>query len=575
MIEGPIDAAALGRSLEEALAAVPEAALERFATQRRLMGGGYRKGHPAVLRALIANALRPRLLTYDTDTATFLRTHLPEARLLSMLSREVLEQRATWFIAFFGKARFLLALLADPREDVRARVPERMAAEGNELPEPEAAGDLLAQAFSPIVQMGGGPAARERDRERIAELRQQLEASEKARRDERRKAEAEANTRDGEWKSRLATARFGVEERQREIDRLRAALEKERAERERRVQEELAGRQIRLFQGWLTPCLKAEALTAADPHAPLLERAEEAIAQQRRLDRASAQRAELSDRLGKTEAALARVDETLAGAMVRHSGLVAVRAELAAERDRLREALGDAEPDPLTAALSARIAAATEKDYEPTLTLLQAGERTGLIAKADADRLRLAFRRRVATWDLGAPDAAKDAEAALDALEAEGAAAERRNPALVKALRGAAPAMLFLDGHNILNGIGRYRQRRGMALTHEAARLRVERDAASLLRNLPMVFAHLVWDGTEASEHAASDNVAVHYSGGQGEHRADRYILDQLRFYRERFEHPLIVVTDDNGFAGEARKLGADVCRLHDFEAFLNGPPAP
>ncbi len=574
MTEQPVDAAALGRSLEEALAAVPEAALESFAARRKLLAGGYRKGHPAVLRALIANALRPRLLTYDAETAAFLRAHLPEARLLSMLSREVLERRTAWFIAFFGKARFLLALLADPREDVRARVPERMPAEGNELPEAEAAGDLLAQAFAPIVRMGGGPAARDRDRERIAELLRRLEESEKARREERRKAEAESKARADEWKGKLATARFGIDERQRQIDRLTAALERERAERDRRVGELLAERQIRLFHGWLAPCAKAEALTA-EPNVPLLARAEEAIAQQRRLDRASALRGELSGRLAETEAALARVDETLAGAMVRHPGLVAVRAELMAERDRLREALGDAEPDPLAAALAARIAAATEKDYEPTLTLLEAGERTGLLGKNTATRLRQAFRRRVSTWALGTPDAAKDAEEALAALESDGAAAERRNPALVKALRGVAPAMLFLDGHNILNGIGRYRQRRGVALTHEDARRRVERDAAKLLCNLPMTFAHLVWDGTEMSEHAAADNVSVHYSGGQGEHRADRYILDQLRFYRERFEHPLIVVTDDNGFAGEAQKLGAAVCRLHDFEAFLNGPPAP
>lgn len=571
MTEPPIDAATLGRSLEEALAAVPEAELERFAAQRKLIGGGYRKGHPAVLRALIANALRGRLPAVEPEAAAFLRAHLPEARLLSMLSRKVLEARRAQLMAFFGKARFLLALAADAREDVRARVPEMMAAQGAELPEAEAAGDLLAQAFAPVARMGGGPAAHARDRDRIAELRQRLDEAEKARREERRKLEGEMQAQAAEWKGKLATAHFGIQERQKQIDRLTAALEREKAERDRRVNALLAERQVKLFQGWLTPCLAAEAVLA-QPNDDLLARAEKALEQQRGLDRASAQRAELTRRLSATEDALARVEAALAGAMVRCPELVNVRTLLLAERDRQREALGHAEPDPLVAALAARIAAATEADYEPTLDILKQGERIGLIGKAAAARLRQAFHRRVATWNLGAPEAAKDA---LTALEEESVAAERRNPALVAALRGTAPLMLFLDGHNVLNGIGRYRQRRGVPLTHEEARTRVERDTAKLLCNLPQTFGHVVWDGAEMTQHAAADNVLVHYSGGEGEHRADRYILDQLRFYRERTDIPLLLVTDDNGFAGEALRLGAAVCRLHDYEAFLNGPPAP
>lgn len=574
MTEQSIDVASLGRSLEEALAAVPEAELERFAAQRKLLGGGYRKGHPAVLRALVANALRARLPACDPEAAAFLRAHLPEARLLSMLSRKVLDTRRAQLMAFLGKARFLLALAADAREDVRARVPEMMATQGAELPEAEAAGDLLAQAFAPVVRLGGGPAARDRDRDRIAELRQRLDEAEKERREERRKLEGEMQAQTAEWKSKLATARFGIDERQKQIDRLTAALEREKSERDRRVNELLAERQIRLFQGWFKPCLEAEAILA-EPDTSLLARAEEAIERQGRLDRASANRAKLIRRLSETEEVLARVDAALAGAMVRHPDLVDVRARLQTERDRLREAIGRPEADPLVAALAARIAAATEADYEPTLEILRQGERIGLIGKAAAARLRQAFHRRVATWNLGLPEAAKDVEAALTALEEESVAAERRNPALVAALRGTAPLMLFLDGHNVLNGIGRYRQRRGMPLTHEEARTRVERDAAKLLCNLPQTFGHVVWDGAEMSQHAAADNVLVHYSGGQGEHRADRYILDQLRFYRERTDVPLVLVTDDNGFAGEAQRLGAAVCRLHDYEAFLNGPPAP
>ena len=32
----------------------------------------------------------------------------------------------------------------------------------------------------------------------------------------------------------------------------------------------------------------------------------------------------------------------------------------------------------------------------------------------------------------------------------------------------------------------------------------------------------------------------------------------------------MLLVTDDNGFAGDAAKRGVAICKLHDFEAFLD-----
>jgi hypothetical protein len=133
--------------------------------------------------------------------------------------------------------------------------------------------------------------------------------------------------------------------------------------------------------------------------------------------------------------------------------------------------------------------------------------------------------------------------------------------------------MLFLDGHNILNGLGRYRQRRGKANTHEKMRERVQKDVIALLHHLPLSVAHLVWDGPKMETFTLSDNVNGHYSGGEGEHKADHYILDQIKYYREKqVDIPCVLVTDDNDFGGSARRLGAKVCRLHDFEAFMNIP---
>jgi hypothetical protein len=89
-----------------------------------------------------------------------------------------------------------------------------------------------------------------------------------------------------------------------------------------------------------------------------------------------------------------------------------------------------------------------------------------------------------------------------------------------------------------------------------------------------LVAVNLVWDGCAKTNHNLSENVLVHFSGGTGEHRADHYIINQIDYYKDQTDLPMVLVTDDNGFAGDARKRGVQVCRLHDFEAFLDVPLA-
>ncbi len=146
----------------------------------------------------------------------------------------------------------------------------------------------------------------------------------------------------------------------------------------------------------------------------------------------------------------------------------------------------------------------------------------------------------------------------------------RRNPELSAALRGEAALLVYLDGHNILNGLGRYKRRRGTAMTHTDLRAQVEKDVGRLFKALYKTYVHLIWDGDELSTREASENMSVHYSGGEGEHRADRYILELLKNSTTPDSVPVLLVTDDKKFAGAAQTFGAKSCSLHDFEAFLN-----
>ncbi len=569
MKETALTMVALGRVFEDELARIPPKALEEFASRKKLLSGGYRPGKTALLCALVAGAYRSRLMTYDPELAVLLRATLPSARLLSMLSRDVLVSRAAQWIAFFGKGPFILALLMDPREEVRQAAAERMAAENAELPTPEVARELLAQAFSPIVDLGGAgagsPAGSAAAREHIANLRKQLEEREVAAKRERREAEERARTAEREVKSRLATLQFGIDERQREIDRLKAELARSRETLEQRAKTLLAVRKIEAVLPWMVPVQRVEQTLAGEGAQPLLERAALALKQQALIDRASARRATLAEELHALEEMLGRVEDALAAAVVRHPELMAIRADLQGRIAQLRETLAIERPaEPLVARLQAEVDAVTQRSCEDVLAMLALAERLALVEKPEVARLRGLLRRRMASWSADVPN--KDSAAELSPIE-------RRNAALTAALRAQAPLLLFLDGHNVLNGLSRYKQRRGTAVTHEEARNHLARDLTLLLRDLPLVQAHLVWDGGSPSTFTVADNVTVHYSGGEGEHRADRYILNLLSFYKsEANALPKVLVSDDNDFGGEARRLGAEVCRLHDFEAFLNVP---
>jgi len=577
MTEPALTLADAARALADVLAALPEKALLDFARLANLPTSGHRPGGAtAVLCTHILNALRPKLAALDKGARAFVRSALPEARLLALFSPEALAQHRPALMAFFGKARYALALLADEREALRESVPALLAAEGGDLPEPEAAAQTLERLFAPACRLSANPAGNTRLQQRLESLQQELDEQKKA--NKRLRAEAETRLRDAERsaKSQIATLEFSVAEQKRRAEELEQKLDKERQACDRRADARFNCRRIAFFRHWLEPCVRAEDALAADGPGDLAARVEQALALQAQADRASQNRAELGHRLQTARDLLAKVDGTLAGAVVRHPALLAVREELARECARLDEALRGPEIalSPYAEALRVRIDALEATDDRALGALLRTSERLGLLTKAELAELADRLGKRMMAWGLSMPELDRRTMLLREALENTLSDAERRNPLLAKALRGETAALLFVDAHNVLNGLGRYTIGRGAARTHEENRRRLEDDLCALLEHNALVHAYVVWDGKQTSECSRADNVTVHYSGGEGDHRADRYILDLLRFHGQPAgdEDPLprIVVTDDNDFGGQAVRLGAVVCRIHDFEAFLN-----
>lgn len=569
MTETAIGLSELSHAFDTMLGGIPPKTLEGFAEKRNLLcQGGYRSGgNPALLRALVGNALRGGLMTYDASLAAFLREHVSAVRMLTMLSREVLADRRCQWMGLFGKACFILALLCDAREDVRTEAMAWAASSGAELPDSETAQAALSRLFGPAFKSGEAVAS-SRDREKIGQLTEEVQSLKSELKTARREQSAAARKEAADLKAELATAKYNVDERNRTIVQLESRLAKEEETREAKARLAAAAAQVRLFRGWLEPAIRAEAALAEPGPADLRERVEAALDAQLKADRAASGSARLRERLEGLTALAIRVDETLRTALVPQRSLKLARSELEAEIRRLETALGKKEQSPAATLLETRIhAALREEEYEALGEAIALLEKLALVTADEAKALRRLRVRRMSVWDEAPFETDKSADP-----DTASAAILRRNPELVSALRGESALFLFLDGHNMLNGLGRYKLRRGDAKTHEDARKMLERDIRVLVAPFPMVYAHLVWDGPTMSSYSISENVEGHYSGGEGEHRADRFILDQIRYYGSRESVAMVLVTDDMGFAGEARRLGAKSCRLHDFGAFLNGP---
>lgn len=572
-VEETLSEKALANAFEAVLKDVPVQALTSFIKQANLNIGGMRMGKPGCdvfMRQVIVTAFASKLMKkHDVGLATLLRAYMAEARLLKLLEPNVIAEFRGQLTVFFGKARFILALLMDRREAVRTDAAKWCEESGAELPDEASAQTFIREAFSPVAAVGqgaAGAAGSAQVRAELADTKKRLEEAKKEAKRERREWEETAAKVAREQKDLLASKDFAIAEGKRVAEALENRLKREEANRNLRINELLSVRQVQLFGGWLKPACDVEALLNEAQTLPILARAEAVLAAQQKVDRAASRRAEAEAQLAQIETLLEKVEAVLATAHHVLPETTQLRDDLLAQRDAHRAALKTDLDDfsAIAQEMAARIDSTTDLDYRAVRDWLKMTATLGAITKSEADALWERFKRRAATWATPPEELDPDTEAA---------AIRRRNPHLAAAFEGCEAVLLFLDGHNMLNGMGRYRTQRGKPQTHEDARKQVEKDIQHQFAQLPLVAVHLVWDGAAKSQHNLRDNVLVHFSGGVGEHRADKYILSQLDYFKQVSDLPMVLVSDDHGFGGDAKKRGAEVCSLYDFEAFLHGRP--
>ena len=565
--------------LRRAIDALPDGDLAALAhTDAAFQSGGFRAGNTAALRA---RALQVAVGAQPVSEALrrLLRVHSLNRTLVGLLSATVLTDLRHELAALLGGPRLLLAMLVDERTEVREIAARWLRAEPIFVTlDAAAATTRLHEILGRLLEVAGTPAsavAAPVTRETWKEVREQLEQQLRDARAEARRLKGVddrfARTRDQlavrerellEAQARLNEAETQARVAARERDAVNTELARELRHRDARLLAAVEARLATEAVSWMTPvrAIAAEATAPAATRDALLERAAAVLVRQAATDRHSGNRRILAERYEALTQRLSETRDALANALQPLPELSVIENELSAEIRRLGSLLNRRiGRTPLEELLSARIAVATPGELQSMRSLLQQLAALRAVDPETATRLNETLENRLRVsraLALPLPDAADDDNTPRGILRC--------------ALRGRCAAVLLVDGHNVLFGLqGRYLPPQGAAVPTGAARARLVEDVVRLAADRPTCRAWVVFDGSTRSESTPAVNVRVTYSGGEGEHRADAALLDNIRFFRAGADFPILLVTNDNALAGEARRLGAVILNALEFGSFL------
>lgn len=534
-------------------------------------GGGFRAGHAGRIRARLGQLLAAAA-PIDDALRRLLAHHSLNATVVAPLSATFLSDHYDNLTALFGAAPLQAAMLLDGRQPVRAQAARRLRQQpGSAPPAPPAAAAALRAALGALGERlatrdadgdapgpAGAPASpgaapanlQLRLQECQAELRRLKGAAQRAERLAQRLDDAGAE---------LLAARAARDEAQTEARAAcrRAAtaeseLARDRAHTELQVRTLVETRLAQEFAGWLSAprARLAEAAAANQTADVLLRRAAAALAAQAQADRVSGQRAELQERLASLEAALERGRDALAHAMRPLPELSAAVRDLDAESVHLRRLLDLDSASPLRLTLAAAINSAPSGQLAELRALGERLAALGALDPAEHALIDATARRRLAALTLAAGPPAIDKDAAEETPAGR----------LRAALTGRAPAILLVDGHNALFSLqARYLPPQLHGVPDREARARLVNDLVAMAAERPACRVWVVFDGPRQSDSSPAPNVRVSYSGGTGENRADRLLVESVRFFTQGGAEAVLLATNDGELAARAVRMGARI----------------
>jgi hypothetical protein len=540
--------------------------------------GGFRNSKPPIIRTRIR-----QLVAGSQPISEMLRKHLAKrsrmASLSDLLPPNVLCDNRHAFVALTSAHTFLVALLLDARAEIREKAEAWLKEESPFLAlAPEDALKQLRDILEPLTELLGAsasdglPVTQEAWRAQKEQLDLRIrDLNEQNRRlrgvDDKlagllRQLKT-AETQLASTKEKFDEVEKTLRQKNAETEKLVAALNKETANRDERLTVALNLALAKEFFGWLgtARALEAQAQAVA-PYADVLKQAEAALAHQAELDRHTGNRMTLESRLAELEQMHGRIIQTLEHAIRQSPELKRIESALSSEIEKLRGVLYSAEAaSPIENLLIERIHAAPDNTLPALRPLPDQLTAAGLLQPDARGRVMKAFRKRFAALEamgVATPEEEKDARKPAVSL-------------LGRALAGQKPLMLLVDGHNALFGLPtRYNPQRGSAASEGEKRNKLVADIVRVTAPNPAVRVWVVFDGPQRMDTQASANVRVTYSGGEGEHRADAVLLDNIKFFRAADPTmAVLLVSNDSDLCKDAARQGAQTVPVMDLGTFF------
>ncbi len=571
------------KELQHLVALLSDAELSVLvATEPAFRTGGFRAGNGPAARARIQQIVCGAAEVSDALRRA-IANHSRCPSLTGLLTPDALSESRHALATLLGSPALLVALLLDPRQEVRTKAESWL-----QLPQPflllnpSEALARLRELFADLAGLLGSTPSdaaaptsgawreqKERLENRIRDLQTEHRRLKGV---DDRLSQVTAQLKKSEEKlaaaqQKSAAAEAALRQKTQALEETTAELARETSRREERLVAALDLALAKEFHGWIANARAVEqASLDPGPQSDLIAQAEAALRKQSEADRHSGNRAILAERLERLEHLHKEVRSALRNALRQTPDLKAADAALGEEIRRLAGLLEpDAPATPLEEALLARIHAAGDNDLPRLRDLPDLFASLRVLDDAAIARIRHGYQRRLAAVQaLGVPPPPGDG----DEAPRHGAAALAL---LGRALAGHEPAILLIDGHNVLFGLPtRYNPARGTALTEAEKRRLLTDDIARIAAPNPSLRVWIVFDGHTRSDTQAAPNVRVTYSGGQGEHRADGVILDNIRFFKSASpEIPVLLASNDNDLCVAARRLGAQEIPVLDLGAFF------
>lgn len=540
--------------------------------------GGFRSKKPALLRKRLEQIVMGGALV-STQIRSTLAAHSRATSLLSHLSARTLINTSAAWAALLGEHVFLISALLDSRETLRTQAELWLERTPHFLKmEPTQALTDIVETFSDLVTLIGAqpsqeiPVTKESWHEQKERLEQRVKTLQTENRrlkgvddkNNRTNALLEISTEKTDTLAqKLKSTESQLRQSNKELEAITAELQRETTRREERLQAALEISLAQEFHGWLAEARRLEsAALHPDSTHDAIEFAQKALKKQAQIDRHSHNRLELTTRLEQLQELMAKVRATLQNAIHQCPELKQAENKLVQEATAIEQLLTPEQraSTPMEEALINRIHAASDEALPRLRTLPKLLKELKILNAVAFNNVEAEFNRRLSAIEaIGVPPDPEEEK--------------RSDPAslLGRALAGQMPAILLLDGHNVIFGLpARYMPQRGKAVTDAQKRQNLVDDLIRITRPNPALRAILLFDGPTRSDSTPAPNVSVTYSGGEGEHRADKVIIDKIRFLKTAYPKAnILLVSNDNDLCREARRLGAQNLSVLDFGSYL------